>query len=955
MTFPFEPSGQDEGLGPPPGLFQFRRRRRFQLPGGLVRWGVVLVALILIYVVASIAKGIYAEWLWFDSVDYVDVYRLRIVTRIWLFFAGAGVFLVFFGANVLVALRSGGDDGAGADSTALILPDVDPGAVRRIGLIVAVAATLFLAVVFGTQAAGQWDHILLYMNSEPFGMEDPAFHKDIGFYVFELPALNFIQAWSLGAAVLTTVVVAALYAFRMLLSGAGATPSRWARPHVSLLLVVVIGLFVWRYWLGRYAIVYSDRGAVFGATYTDLHAQLPVIYVLMGLGVLTAVCVLVSGVRRAALWLPVGAVVVWVVAGIAGGQVYPATVQRFQVEPNELAKERTYIDRNIEATRFAYGLDQIVERPFPARESVTLAEIDANPDTISNIRLWDHRPLLQTLNQIQTIRLAYAFLNVDVDRYEIEGELRQVMLAARELDPNKLPSDRRGWVNQRLQYTHGFGLAMAAVNEVVQEGLPDFFVQDIPPAGVLDVEQPRIYYGEQSDHYVVVGSDYDEFDYPIGADEQAQNRFDGGGGVKIDSFLRRLVYSWEFADTNILISDALGGDSRLLYRRNIRDRVHAVAPFLGLDADPYLVLADGRLYWMQDAYTQTDRYPYSTRSAGGINYIRNSVKIVIDAYDGSVTFYLIEPDPIARVYDKIYPDLFTPIDEMPPALQEHIRYPEDLFRVQAELYRRYHIRDTVVFYNGEDSWDIPTELFFNQEQPVQPYYVIMRIPGEQQEEFALILPFRPGGDRKNTVAWLAARSDGAEYGKLLSFRFPTDALVFGPSQVESRIDQDTDISAQMSLWNQSGSQVIRGNLLMIPIGEGNLFVEPIYLQATAGSLPELKRVIVVNGSNIAMETTLARALDVVLGRASPSGPAVEQPTPGASPTLSPGETPEPSATPEPTSAPSDDTDALIAQANESFDRAQQLLREGDFAGYGQEIERLQGILERLMELTGGSQ
>jgi hypothetical protein len=532
------------------------------------------------------------------------------------------------------------------------------------------------------------------------------------------------------------------------------------------------------------------------------------------------------------------------------------------------------------------------------------------------------------------------------------------MLSARELDPGKLPEDRRSWVNRRLEYTHGFGVAMSAVNEVVREGLPELLVQDIPPTGIIDVEQPRIYYGELTDQYVIVGGDSDEFDYPIGTDEQARNRFDGGGGIKVDSFLRRFVFSWELADTNLLISDALGSDSRLLYRRNIHDRVEEIAPFLDYDADPYLVIADdGRLYWIQDAYTSTDLYPYATRSGHGFNYIRNSVKIVTDAYDGSVTYYLIDStDPIARVYDKIYPDLFTPFDEMPESIRAHIRYPEELFQVQAEMYRRYHVQDPRVLYNGEDVWDIPTELFYSQEQPVLPYYVIMRLPGEEEEEFILILPLRPGGERRNTIALIAARSDGANYGELIAFRFPTDALVFGPSQVESRIDQDPVISSQISLWNQSGSQVIRGNMLMIPIGEGTLFVEPIYLQATASSLPELKRVIVVNGSTIAMEPTLDRALNVILGRAAPSGPTTSEtpiaPTPG--PTAAEGETPEPSATAQPTLVPSDDIGALVQQASDSYERAQQLLRDGDFAGYGEEVSRLEGLLQRLMELTGGT-
>ncbi|OGO50666.1 MAG: hypothetical protein A2148_03285 [Chloroflexi bacterium RBG_16_68_14] len=915
----------------------------------MLRWVVPLVLLLLLFIVASIVKGIYADWLWFESVDYQSVYRLRIVTRVWLFFAGAGVFLLFFGLNVLLALRG---IAGGEGKSSFVLAGADPTAVRRVGLVVVVAMALFLAVIFGGQAAGQWDTILLFMNSQPFGKEDPAFHKDIGFYVFRLPALNFILGWSLGLVILTTIVVGGLYALRLVLGGFTWGPPL-ARPHVSLLLVAVVGLFIWRYWLGRFSLVYSERGAAFGAGNTDINAQLPVTYVLMGFASFVALAILISLFRRRLLVLPIGAVVLWVVAAIVGGLIYPATVQRFQVEPNELAQERKFIQRNIDATRAAYALDRIEELPFPAREFVTPEELAGNPETIQNIRLWDARPLLQTLNQLQTIRPLYEFRGVDVDRYEIGGELRQVMLATRELDPGRLPATAQTWVNRRLQFTHGYGLTMVPVNEVVEEGLPEFFVKDIPPAGKLPIERPQIYYGEMPEHYVIVNAEEEEFDYPIG-EEAATTRFEGEGGVRLSSFLRRIVYAWEFADTNILISDALNDESRVLYRRNIRERIEAIAPFLRLDFDPYLVVADGQLFWVQDAYTHTDRYPYSTR-LGGLNYIRNSVKVVVNAYDGSVTFYLIDPnDPIARVYDRIYPDLFTPFDEMPALLRAHVRYPEELFRIQAQLYLTYHIQDPGALYNREDIWDIPTEVFIDQEQPIEPYYVIMRLPGEERAEFALILPFRPRGERKNTIAWLAARSDGDRYGKLLAFRFPTETLVFGPSQVESRIDQDTTISQQISLWNQSGSQVIRGNLLMIPIGEGNLFVEPIYLQATASSLPELKRVVVVNGNNIAMEPTLERALQVMLGLVEATTPIVEGPVgPSPTPGATPGASPQPTPTPQPTTALPGDIEALIQEANDTFERAQRLLQQGDFAGYGEEIQRLEEILRRLAALTEG--
>ena len=951
--FQFPKSEGDEGLGPPPGPFQFRPRGGLRLPGGLMRWAPVAVALFVLFIIAFIAKGIYANWLWFESVDYLSVYRLRIVTSIWLFFAGAGAFLLFFGSSVLFAFRQVSRGGG----LSLKVGDGEPVAVGRVALVVAIAAALFLAVIFGVQAASQWDNILLFMNSQSFGQEDAAFGRDIGFYVFELPTLNFIVGWLLGLVILTTIAVAGLYGFRLFLSGFDSEAPPLARQHISFLVVIVLGLFVWRYWLGRFGLVFSEREAVpLGAAYTDINANLPVIYILMALASITALLILVSAFRRGLLFLPVGGAGVWVLVAIVGGVIYPSTVQRFQVDPNELSQEREFIQRNIDATREAYGLDQIdvlSEELTPAKSFVTAEEIADNPETIRNIRLWDHRPLLTTLNQIQTIRPLYDFLNVDVDRYVIDGEIRQVMLAARELNPANLPIDAQSWVNSRLQFTHGYGITIVPVNEVGEAGLPTFFVKDIPTNGELRfegfeqeiIEQPRIYYGEMPDHYVIVNSNEEEFDFPIG-DDRATTVFDGEGGIRLDSFLRRLTYAWELADFNILISDALNDESRLLYRRNIQDRVEAIAPFLLLDGDPYPVVADGQIYWIQDAFTHTDQYPYSTRIAG-LNYIRNSVKVVINAYDGSTTFYLIdEEDPIAQVYKGIYPDLFTDFDEMPASLRSHLRYPEDLFQIQAQLYRRYHILGADIFFNREDVWNIPMEVVEqSKEQPIEPYYVIMKLPGETEEEFALILPFTPAR-RNNTVAWLAARSDGEELGKLLSFRLPTQETVFGPSQVEARIDQNEEISAQLTLWDQSGSQVIRGNLLMFPIGEGNIFIEPIYLQASTGrQLPELKRVVVVNGNNIAMEPTLERALEVVLGLAQASA-LVEDPD-DVSPTPDGTTTGEATATPEPTSPLPDDVASLVAEANELFEEAQALLQQLDWAGYGERIDRLEEVLQAL--------
>ena len=958
MTFQFPPRRDDEGdLGPPPPPFRIggrgrggRQRIEFRSFGNYNRWIILGVVLILAYIVLNTLKSIYVDYLWFDGVGYRSVYSTVIGTQAWLFLGGAGIFLLYFGGNAYYAARPIlRTPGPGLD-------EAEAAGLRRVYLLALIAGSIFLALIFGTIAATHWDVILVYLNGQPFGIEDPQFGRDIGFYVFDLPALRFAYGWLMGVAVMTTLTAAGLYLVRFLLLG-DVSESRQSRIHLSLLLLVIVALFVWRYWLDRFDLNFSDAGAVFGATYTDIHARLPFIYVSMALALVTGVALLATTFGRSVM-LPIGAAVAWAGVTVIGGGLYPAGVQRFTVQPNELERELQYIERNIEATRAAFGLTDIVEEPYPAEAEVSQVEIDANPETVNNIRLLDVRPLLETYGQIQTFRPLYRFLDVDIDRYMVDGVLRQVMVAARELSSGDLPVDARSWVNQRLQFTHGYGVVMSPVNEVVQEGLPSFFLQDIPVRGKIEVTRPELYYGEQPDHYVIVKTNAQEFDYQTG-DTIAQTVFEGEGGASLGSIVNRLAFAWHLGDINILISGSITSESRILFRRNIQQRVNEIAPFLTLDKDPYLVVADGRLFWIQDAYTTTDRYPYSQPAAEGYNYIRNSVKVVIDAYDGATTFYLVdEDDPIIQTYAKIFPKLFTPLDAMPDSLQAHLRYPEDLFLAQLHNYRIYHITDPVSRYNQEDVWNIPTELFGDSNTPiaVDPYYVIMRLPGESDEEFVLIMPLTPAR-RQNTIAWVAARSDGENYGKLVTFRFPTDSLVFGPQQVESRIDQDPAISSQISLWNQSGSRVIRGNLLMIPIGNGNLFVEPIYLQAAASQLPELKRVVVVNGNRIAMEPTLVQSLAVVFGEAEstlPTGGTVTQPSPEPAaatpvPTQAVGPTPTATATPLPLEG---DVAGLAQQAEDAFERAQAALQQGDFATYGEEINLAEALISQIVALTG---
>ena len=650
------------------------------------------------------------------------------------------------------------------------------------------------------------------------------------------------------------------------------------------------------------------RGAAYGASYIDANIMQPVQQVLIVLAIVAAIG-LVSGAVLNLQWLPVGGIGLWLLVLVVGGWAYPGLAHRFEVQPNELERERPYIENNIEFTREAYGLNRIVEMEHPGEPAVTQEELVGNPLTVRNFRLWDPEPLLITYNQVQSIRLYYDILDADVDRYYVDGEYRQVMVGARELSPEKLPGSAQTWVNRRLQFTHGYGVVMSPVNEVSPEGLPSFFLKDVPPTGIMDIERPEIYYGEKTFDYVIVNARIAEIDYPRGEDN-ARSFYQSRTGVGVGSYLRKLLYAWYLRDVNILLSDELTPESQILYRRQVRERVATVAPFLVIDQDPYIVVADGQLYWIVDAYTFTDRYPYSQPLAGAFNYIRNSVKATVNAYDGSVRLYAVEEDePILQAYSQAFPDLFHPLSEMPPSLLQHIRYPAFLFQVQVELYSLYHMQKPDIFYNREDAFSRPRELYGGGQVPVRPYYVIMRLPDFPREEFILIMPYTPI-QKDNMVAWLAARSDPEGYGSLFAFKYPKDKLIFGPMQIEARADQDTTISQQFTLWGQGGSRVIRGNLLVVPIGQSNLYVEPIYLQSEQGQLPELKRVIIANGSNIVMTESVLQGLQQLFGAGveeiftgTSAAPASSGTQSGSGTTTAVTPTPAPVLLPTPTTAP----------------------------------------------------
>ncbi len=904
-----------------------RHDRRWKSLRILLALGIVLA----LFIIASISKGFYTEWLWFSSLGYGEAYVTILQTKLLLFFAAAIIFFALLFGNIWLAIR--------------LSTKTQP---HSLLWVIAGSVAAVVSLIFGLVTQGNWEVLLRFFNGQPFGITDPVFHKDASFYIFSLPFFHLVRWWFTGALIITFIGSGAVYLHRYATQRSKSDLAGPSFVHLGGLTIAILVLFAWGYWLGRWELVFSERGAVFGAGYADMNAKLPALWILMAIVLVCIIVLITSILRRKFRWALYG-IGTWIVAVIAIGLIYPSIVQRFQVEPNELALEKPYIEYNIEFTREAFALNLVEEQYFPAEESPSSQDIAENQVTINNIRLWDPRPLKDTYNQIQSIRLYYDFHDVDVDRYNIDGQYRQVMLSARELAAEKLAGEAQTWVNRQLQFTHGYGLALTFVNEISAEGLPELLVKDIPPVGKFNIQQPQIYFGEKTNHYVIVKTRTQEFDYPLG-DQNVYGHYEGNDGVTLDSFMRRLAYAWQFHDFNILISGELTPESRVLYYRNIQERVNHLAPFLKLDSDPYLVMIDGKLFWIQDAYTTTDRYPYSERLGGSLNYIRNSVKTLIDAYNGDVTFYVTDPeDALIKTYQTIFPNLFVSADQMPESLRSHLRYPEDLFNIQATIYRSYHMRDARVFYNKEDLWTIPKEVYAGTEQSMESYYVIMRLPDEDKEEFLLMLPFTPV-NKNNTIGWLAGRCDGENYGKLLAYSFPKERLVYGPSQIENRIQQDTTITEQLALWGRGGSRVIRGNLLMIPLGKSNLYVEPVFLQAEAGGLPELKRVIVAAGDQIAMAPSLGESISAIFGAdLLPTKPKVEPPAEAKTPpTKPPAELTTPPKAAKPTAS---DMAELIMQAQQHYNNAQQYLMDGDWAGYGKELDALRIVLDQLVELS----
>ncbi|MGC9502242.1 UPF0182 family protein [Baaleninema sp.] len=904
---------------------------------------IAVLVLLGLMVSGSLIHLLTESW-WFDSVGLSQVFWTRIQWQIlaWVVgFVGCGAILW---ANYRIAMyvtRYRLFRALAESSTWSPYAKQIPNAIAGF-------VTFFVSLSVASAASSAWETILKFLNAREFGTTDAIFKQDLSFYLFDLPFYEVLQNGLLSIAVISLAAAVAVYAFKGEIGlGRGWTHvvSGGVRVHLSSLLAIVAVLLAVGFWLQRYELLYSNEGVVFGAGYTDIHARLP------AYGVMSFATIALAVLCVAALWqhsfaLPLFGVGIAFIAWIVVGGIYPWAIQAFVVEPNELAKEKPYVANNIEATRQAYGLDSVERFDYPVEASLDRAALDANESTIDNIRLWDYRPLLSTYRQLQEIRLYYRFLDVDLDRYNLEDlGYRQVMLSPRELSYAQVPQQAKTWVNQRLKYTHGYGLVMSPVNRVTSDGLPEFFIQDIPPVSniSLEVEQPRIYYGEETNNYIFTGTTTQEFDYPRG-EENAFNNYDGKGGVPMGSFGRKLAYAFDRSSLKILISGYFNQNSRIHYHRQILDRIRTVAPFLRFDGDPYITLIDGKLQWIVEGYTTSDRYPYSkpvARSdnaasflsqqnlrnivAGEVNYLRNSVKIAIDAYDGTMKFYVVEEsDPVLQTYRNIFPDLFVDRSQVPETVAAHFRYPLDLFSIQAQMYLSYHMDNPEVFYNREDLWRFPTEIYEGNQETVEPYYIIMRLPEEDREEFVLILPFTPV-NKDNTIAWMAGRSDGENYGRLLIYDFPKQKLVYGPSQIEARIDQNPTISQQFSLWSQEGSRVIRGDLLVIPIDRSLLYVEPVYLRAERGELPELKRVVVAYDNQIVMEPTLEEALNAIFGEQAETPPETTAPPTGATPQFS----------------------QLAQQAQEAYNQAQEALRNGDWSSYGRYQRELGNLLQQL--------
>jgi len=878
----------------------------------------------------------YGDWLWFKNLGYSSVFDTILLTKISLFILFSLIFVLFSGINIYFAYHRGSHSRnliplAEDDPRKQILQLYQGKAVSWFWAVV----ILFFAIIMGSYASADWNEFLKFLHPSSFDLQEPIFTKDAGFYIFTLPVYQFLVGWYLFMVAITFIFVVFTYyidtAFNY--SAGKFNIAKKAQSHLTQLAAFftlgVAGLF----YIKLYNLLYSSNGVAYGPSYMDVHAQIPAYWTILVISLVIAVLLFFYPFYKKRTII-VSALGVWVLAWIGFVWIYPSIIEQYIVKPNELKKETPYILNNIKFTRSAFGLNSIKVKQFPVDQNITYNDILQNRHTIENIRLWDRRPLIQTYKQLQEIRLYYDFHSVQVDRYHF-NKYTEVVLGARELPQSEIPARAQTWVNKHLIYTHGYGIVMNPVNEVMSNGMPKLIVKDIPPTTSvnLNIKRMAIYYGEETNQFVLVNTKTKEFDYPKG-DDNIYTSYTGKGGVEISSLFKRLVYAWKFSDIDILFTDYLSKQSRIMFYRNIMQRVATLAPFLSFDSHPYPVVGnDGSLYWIQDAYTTSNMFPYSepvykNTMQRGINYINNSVKIVTNAYNGNVSFYVINPkDPLIQTYEKIYPKLFKPFSEMPDFLKAHIRYPTDLFNIQTKMYNVYHMTDPKVFYNQEDYWEIPNETYSYGKQKMFPYYIIMRLSGTKNEEFILMIPLTPS-KKDNMTAWLCARCDAPNYGQLIVYTLPKDKLIYGPMQIQARINQQPDISSELTLWGQQGSRVIKGNQLVIPIKNSFIYVEPVYLQSEEGQIPQLKRVIVAFKEKVKMRKTLDEALKAVFGVAAEQTINTQQSTGkygGEKSILS--------------------IDAK--KAIKHYNNALNFLQQDDWANFGKELQQMKSVLSKM--------
>lgn len=904
---------------------------------GLLNLAAIVIAAILFF---SPAVILYTDYLWFSSLGFTEIFRTVLYAKLGLFAAAGVVSFLFLYLNYI-----------------WIKKVTDSSSSKLVYLAIAI-----LSIFLGLQVWNSWELVLRFINQVPFDISEPLTGLGVSFFVYNIPFINFLLSFATSLIFFSAVFCLVMYAISfgtsektktsqtlkdILLSnqrrgGSFATDNFFeklktkAYRHLSFLGSLFLFTIAGKIFLSRYDLFLNQGGAVFGVGFADANILLPILSALAVVAGLAGVAALVMSFGYDKKYL------VWsgsVFAGVAViGLLVNSVVQSYVVSPDEFNKEKSYLEHQIEMTRKGFALERINEEQFEVANNLSKQEVDNNKETIDNLRLWDYRPLKRTYSQLQNFRTYYQFNDVDTDRYKLNGKTEQVMLSARELDPDALPEKSQTWVNRHLVYTHGFGLAMSPVSKVTEEGFPEFYVKNVPPTTTkqgIDISQPRIYYGEETDDYVIVNTKTSELDYPSG-NKNVYNNYQADGGVEINSLLDRVLFAYRFASPQILFSGSIDSNSRIQFTRSIQERVRKITPFFKFDDDPYLVAGADSFYWIYDGYTTSSRFPYSEHvyyRGEKVNYMRNSVKVAINAYTGDMKFYVADQDdPLVQTYSNMFPSLFQPMNEMPNNLEQHIRYPEDYFTIQTRSYFDYHMTDPKVFYNREDQWEAPEEKLRGRTAEVEPYYVMMKLPGEDKAEFMLVQPFKPRG-RENMIGWVGARSDQPNYGEMRAYLFSKQKLIYGPSQIESRIDQDTEISQKMTLWSQRGSSVFRGNLLAIPINNSMMYFEPIFLESSGkGSLPQLKRVIIAQGDRLVMEQTVDQALDSLFGARS-----VED-KPAESPKIEPEQDQQ---------KPSPQLQQKLDQIRSTYQEARDALNQGNLQGYAEQMQQFEQELEQL--------